>query len=160
MTIRDGLSGARDWDVRILASDIDTDVLERATSAIYPLESVAKLPHTVVHKHFQRGVGAREGLVRVRPAVRTLVTFRRLNFLDEQWPIRTQFDLIFCRNVLMYFDRPTQAHLVARLERMLTPHGLLVLGHAENLLGLASDMRRVTSTIYRHADATPNQGVT
>jgi chemotaxis protein methyltransferase CheR len=155
MTIRDGLSGARDWDVRILASDIDTDVLERATSAIYPLESVAKLPHTMVHKHFQRGVRAREGLVRVRPEVRTLVTFRRLNFLDAQWPVRTQFDLIFCRNVLMYFDRPTQAHLVARLERMLTPHGLLVLGHAENLLGLASDMRRVTSTIYRHADATP-----
>jgi chemotaxis protein methyltransferase CheR len=160
ITLLDGLADFEKWDVRILASDIDTEVLERATSGLYPLEAVTKLPHTVVHRHFQKGVGAREGLVRVRPDVRALVTFRRLNFLDEPWPIRTQFDLIFCRNVLMYFDRPTQANLVARLERMLTPHGLLVLGHAENLLGLASDMRRVTSTIYRHADATANQGVT
>ncbi len=157
MTLLDGLAGGEKWDVRILASDIDTDVLERATAGIYPLEATSKLPHTVVHKHFHRGVGAHEGLVRVRPSVRGLVTFRRLNFLDEPWPIRAQFDLIFCRNVLMYFDRPTQANLVARLERMLTPHGLLVLGHAENLLGLASDMRRVTSTIYRHADATANK---
>ena len=160
MTLLDGLADAEKWDVRILASDIDTDVLERATAAVYPLEAVTKLPHTVVHKHFHRGVGTRDGVVRVRPEVRALVTFRRLNFLDEPWPIRAQFDLIFCRNVLMYFDRPTQAHLVARLERMLTPHGLLVLGHAENLLGLASDMRRVTSTIYRHAEATANQGAT
>jgi chemotaxis protein methyltransferase CheR len=160
MTLLDGLPASERWDVRILASDIDTDVLQRATSGIYPRESVAKLPQPLVHRYFQKGIGARDGLVRVRPEVRTLVTFRRLNFLDDPWPIRAQFDLIFCRNVLMYFDRSTQAHLVGRLERMLTPQGLLVLGHAENLLGLASDMRRVTSTIYRHADATANQGVT
>ena len=83
-----------------------------------------------------------------------ILAYLGVNLLDEAWPIRTRFDLIFCRNVLMYFDRPTQAHLVARLERMLTPDGLLLLGHAENLLGLTTDMRRVTSTIYRHAEAT------
>jgi len=152
MTLLDGLDDPRRMDVRILASDIDTDVLERAAAGIYPTDSVGRVPERVLRRHFLRGVGARDGMVRVRQEVRDLVTFRRLNFLDEPWPIRTRFDLIFCRNVLMYFDRPMQARLVARLERMLEPHGLLVLGHAENLLGLASDMRRVTSTIYRHAE--------
>jgi chemotaxis protein methyltransferase CheR len=153
MALLDGLDDPKRWDLRILASDIDTDVLARAAAAVYPLESVARVSDAVLRRHFLRGVGPRTGTVRVRPAVRELVTFRRLNFLDEVWPIRGCFDLIFCRNVLMYFDRPTQTRLVARLEHLLAPHGLLVLGHAENLLGLASDMRRVTSTIYRPADA-------
>ncbi len=153
MTIRDGLAGAGAWDVRILASDIDTDVLTRAVAGIYPAEAVARVPAPTLRRHFLRGIGAHQGLVRVRPEVRALVTARRLNLLDDAWPVRTCFDLIFCRNVLMYFDRPTQARLVARLERMLAAGGLLVLGHAENLLGLGTDMRRVTSTIYRHPDA-------
>jgi chemotaxis protein methyltransferase CheR len=152
MTILDALAGARDWDVRILASDIDTDVLGRAVAGIYPADAVARVPPATLRRWFLRGVDAHRGLVRVRAEVRALVTVRRLNLLDGAWPIRTQFDLIFCRNVLMYFDRPTQARLVARLERMLAPGGLLVLGHAENLLGLGTDMRRVTSTIYRHPD--------
>jgi chemotaxis protein methyltransferase CheR len=153
MTIRDGLAGAGTWDVRILASDIDTEVLARAVAGVYPAEAVARVPAATLRRHFLRGVDAHQGLVRVRPEVRALVTVRRLNLLDDAWPIRTRFDLVFCRNVLMYFDRPTQARLVARLERMLATGGLLVLGHAENLLGLGTDMRRVTSTIYRHPDA-------
>jgi chemotaxis protein methyltransferase CheR len=152
MTLLAGLGDARDWDVRILASDIDTDVLERAAGAIYPAEVLERVPEAMRRRFFLRGVGARVGFVRVRRDVRELVTFRHLNLLDESWPIRTRFDLVFCRNLLMYFDRPTQARLVPRLERMLAPQGLLVLGHAENLLGLATDMRRVTSTIYRHTD--------
>ena len=152
MTLVAGLGDAHDWDVRILASDIDTDVLERAAAGIYPADAVARVPEPMRRRFLLRGVGARAGFVRVRREMREVVTFRRLNLLDDAWPIRTQFDLIFCRNVLMYFDRPTQARLVPRLERMLAPQGLLVLGHAENLLGLATDMRRVTSTIYRHAD--------
>jgi chemotaxis protein methyltransferase CheR len=153
MTLLSGLDDPTRWDVRILASDIDTDVLARAAAGVYPMESVARVPDPVLRRHFLRGVGVRTGMVRVRPEVRDLVTLRRVNLLDDTWLIRARFDLIFCRNVLMYFDRPTQAHLVARLERMLAPSGLLVLGHAENLLGLATDLRRVTSTIYRHAEA-------
>jgi chemotaxis protein methyltransferase CheR len=137
------------WDVRILASDIDTDVLTRAVAGVYRLEAVDRVPVAQLRRFFLRGVGANEGAVRIRPTVRELVTFRRLNLLDAQWPIRTRFHLIFCRNVLMYFDRPTQAAVVARLERHLEPDGLLVLGHAENLLGLGSSMERVTSTVYR-----------
>jgi chemotaxis protein methyltransferase CheR len=149
MTWLAGLDASR-WDLRILASDIDTDVLGRAATGVYRLEAVERMPADRVRRFFLRGVGAHEGNVRIRSEVRDLVTFRRLNLLEPSWPIRTQFDLIFCRNVLMYFDRPTQAALVARLERMLAPDGRLVLGHAENLLGLHSTMLRVTSTIYRH----------
>jgi chemotaxis protein methyltransferase CheR len=148
MTWLASLDAAR-WDLRILATDIDTDVLTRAAAGIYRLEAVERLPTERVRRFFLRGVGRCDGSARIRPEVRDLVTFRRVNLLEAPWPIRTQFDLIFCRNVLMYFDRPTQATLVARLERMLAPDGLLVLGHAENLLGLDSTMQRVTSTIYR-----------
>ena len=152
MTLLDGLAQGEQWDLRILATDIDTDVLGRARRAVYPLEAVARVPQNRLRRFFLRGVGPLQGSVRVHANVRDLVVFRRLNLQDATWPIRASFDLIFCRNVLMYFDRPTQAHLVARLERMLAPHGLLVLGHAENLLGLGTDMQRVTSTIYRHPE--------
>ncbi len=152
ITLASALPEAERWDVRILASDIDTDVLGRAAAGVYTTEAVSRVPDAVLRRFFLRGVGAQAGMVRVRPEIRALVTFRRLNLQDPAWPIRTHFDIVFCRNVLMYFDRPTQAQLVERLERMLAPNGLLVLGHAENLLGLGSDMRRVTSTIYRHAE--------
>jgi chemotaxis protein methyltransferase CheR len=148
MSFLAALDGTR-WDLRILASDIDTEVLSRAATGTYSLEDVARVPVAHLRRFFLRGVGANAGTVRVRPEVRELVTFRRLNLLDPSWPIRTRFHLVFCRNVMMYFDRPTQAALVARLERLLEPDGLLVLGHAENLLGLGSAMERVTSTVYR-----------
>ena len=153
MTLLERLDDPMRWDVRLLASDIDTDVLARAVAAVYPMESIAKVPDAVLRRHFLRGVGAQAGMVRVRPEVRALITFRRVNLLDPVWPVRARFDLIFCRNVLMYFDRPTQTELVSRLQRMLAPDGLLVIGQAENLVGLATDMQRVTSTIYRPPDA-------
>lgn len=149
MTLLGALGDTSRWDLRVLASDIDTEVLARAAAGVYRLEAIERLPAERIRRFFLRGVGRQGGNVRVRPEVRELVTFRRLNLLDAPWPIRTRFDLIFCRNVLMYFDRPTQATLVTRLERMLGPEGVLVLGHAENLLGLDSAMQRVTSTIYR-----------
>jgi len=154
MTILAGMDTLA-WDVRILASDIDTDVLDRAAAGVYTNDAAAVVPTPLLHRFFLRGVGPRSGMVRVRPEVRSLVTFRHINLLETPWPIRSRFDLIFCRNVLMYFDRPTQIQIVTRLAQHLVPGGLLALGHAENLLGLATDMRRVTSTIYRHAEAPP-----
>jgi chemotaxis protein methyltransferase CheR len=151
-TLLDGVDDPQRWDLRILASDIDTDVLERAAAGTYAAEAVSRVPGATLRRFFLRGVGPQDGFVRVRPDVRALVTFRQMNLHDDAWPIRTSFDLIFCRNVLMYFDRPTQARLVSRLAGLLVPDGLLVLGHAENLLGLVTDLQRVTSTVYRHAD--------
>jgi len=149
LTLLDALDGAASWDIRILASDIDTEVLARAAEAIYPLEHVAPVPAALLPRYFLRGTGARAGLVRVKPAVRSLVTFRRINFLDEPWPVQTRFDAIFCRNVLIYFDRPTQARILHRLVLQLKDDGLLFLGHSESAHGLVRSLAAVAPTIYR-----------
>jgi chemotaxis protein methyltransferase CheR len=137
---------------RILASDIDTDVLARAAQAIYPTAAIAPVPRTYVPRFFLRGIGAQRDNVRVRPEVRTLVTFRRIGLLDAVWPLRVSFDVVFCRNVLMYFDRPTQARVLSRLRERLTPDGVLILGHAESVIGLDTALERVSGTIYRRTE--------
>src|SRR5439155_13249125 len=136
LTLLDSLQAGEGWDLRILASDIDTDALAHAAEGVYPMEHVAPVPRPMLPRYFLRGTGPREGFVRLKPAVRSLVTFRRINFLDDPWPIRTRFDAIFCRNVLIYFDRQTQQRILYRLVQQLTENGLLFLGHAESIHGL------------------------
>ena len=149
ITLADALPSAEGWDVRILASDIDTDVLERARVGTYTLEEVAAVPRTALHRYFLRGVGNNDGLARVRPELRRRVAFRRINLLDDAWPIRTAFDVVFCRNVLIYFDRPTQTRVLERLLRFVKDDGLLVLGHAEGVHALVSGLRHAGNTMYR-----------
>lgn len=134
--------------VKILATDLDTQVLERASQAVYPLERVAGLPEENVRRFFLRGKGKQAGFVRVRPEVRDLVLFRPLNLLGPQWPVRGPFDAIFCRNVLIYFDKPTQYRLLARLNPLLDPAGLLFLGHSENVAHAADLFRLRGKTVY------------
>ena len=148
ITLLDALDGGAPWDLRILASDIDTDVLALAAEGIYPLEQVAPVPRPMLPRYFLRGTGARDGFVQVKPAVRSLVTFRRINFIDELWPIRTRFDVIFCRNVLIYFDRPTQQRILSRLVQQLKDDGLLFVGHSESIHGIEG-LAPVGATIYR-----------
>jgi chemotaxis protein methyltransferase CheR len=150
LTLLDAVDDPASWDMKILASDIDTDVLDRAAEGMYPLDQVNPVPRPLLPRYFLRGTGARHGLVRVKPAVRALVTFRRINFLDDPWPIRTPFDVIMCRNVLIYFDRETQARVLTRLVHQLKEGGLLLLGHSESIHGLAdSGLTRLAATIYR-----------
>jgi chemotaxis protein methyltransferase CheR len=111
------------------------------------------VPAPVLQRYFQKGRGASDGLVRVRPEVASLVTFRRINFLDETWPVRSRLDAIFCRNVLIYFDRPTQQRVLARFVSHLTDDGLLFLGHSESVHGLVEGVTHVGNTIYRRAPA-------
>lgn len=148
-TVLDGLPDAADRDVRILASDIDTDVLARATRGVYPANRVAGVPTLLRERYLVRGRGRSEGLVRVRPEVTRLVTFRRINLRDESWPIRVTFDAIFCRNVLIYFDRALQRRVVRRLVEYLKPGGYLFLGHSESLLGMGPRLRSVGKTVYQ-----------
>jgi chemotaxis protein methyltransferase CheR len=149
VTLLDALAGGAGWDVRILASDIDTEVLARAAEGVYSTEQVAPVPRPLLQRYFLRGTGSYAGTFRVGPAARGLVTFRRINFLDEPWPIRTRFDAIFCRNVLIYFDRPTQQRVLARLAACLVEDGLLFLGHSESAHGLVDGVRAVGPTIYQ-----------
>jgi chemotaxis protein methyltransferase CheR len=154
MTLLEAFGGGRGWDIRILASDIDTEVLDRAAAGIYSLQQAAAIPKPLLTRYCLRGTGERAGFVRVRPELRALISFRRINFLDDPWPIRTRFDAIFCRNVIIYFDRPTQQRVLERFLGLLKDDGVLFLGHSENIHGLVSGVDHIGNTIYRrHATA-------
>jgi chemotaxis protein methyltransferase CheR len=149
MTLLEAFGAARGWDIRILASDIDTEVLDRAAAGIYSLEQAAAVAKPLLARYCLRGIGDRAGFVCMRPELRALVTFRRINFLDDPWPIRTRFDAIFCRNVLIYFDRPTQQRVLERFVGLLKDDAVLFLGHSENIHGLVSGIDHIGNTIYR-----------
>ena len=141
------------WDIRILASDIDTDALGRAQAGIYFRDKIAPISESQLRRHFLCGRGPEAGFVHIRPEVQNLVTFRRLNLLDDPWPIRTRFDAIFCRNVMIYFDRPAQQHLVRRFAGFLKDDGLLFLGHSEGLNGMNAGLVSCQHTIYQRTAA-------
>lgn len=136
------------WDIKILASDIDTQVLATAEQGVYPEHRIGNLPESVKRAHFLRGKGESAGLVRVRPELQKLVTFRRINFIETPWPIQTTFDVIFCRNVIIYFDRDTQRRLFQRMREKIAQHGYLFVGHSENLYWLRDIFEPVQSTVY------------
>jgi chemotaxis protein methyltransferase CheR len=153
ITLRESLGTLRTWDVRILASDIDTDVLEQATGGIYPAERAEEIPTCILHSSFRRGTGTQAGQIQIADELRRLVTFRRINLLEEPWPIRTVFDCIFCRNVMIYFDKPTQGRLVERFAGYLKEGGYLFLGHSESLYGISDQYVFLHNTIHQKAGA-------
>lgn len=150
MTLARALGSLAGWDVRILASDIDTNVLETAEAAVYDEEALADVPPDLRESAFERLSGGRR---RVVAALRALVTFRRINLVAPPWPIRTKFDVVFCRNVAIYFDRPTQQRLFEDLAAQLEPDGYLMSGHSENLHWMSHVLRPAGSTVYRPTTA-------
>ncbi len=137
--------------VSILATDIDTAVLAKAERGVYAAEVVEKLPAALLKRYFLRGRGEQQGLARVRPEVRALVSFKALNLLDSRWPLETRFDAIFCRNVMIYFDKPTQHGVLEKLAARLTPQGLLFAGHSENFTQARDLFELQGKTVYRLA---------
>lgn len=136
------------WDCKILATDIDSDVIAFAREGIYPLDRVASLTPERLRSSFRRGVGAQAGKVIVKPHLRAAVTFRVLNLLHP-WPMRGPFDVILCRNVMIYFDQETRERLVERLAQILAPGGYLCIGHSESIHAVGAPVRLVGRTIYR-----------
>jgi chemotaxis protein methyltransferase CheR len=135
--------------VSIIATDIDTNVLETAANGVYPIDRIDKMAQDRVKRFFQRGRGERSGLVRVRPELRQLVTFKPLNLLAGSWPISGPFDVIFCRNVMIYFDKPTQSKILARFVPLMKPEGLLFAGHSENFMYATDAFRLRGKTVYQ-----------
>jgi chemotaxis protein methyltransferase CheR len=139
--------------VRILATDIDTLVLESGRRGVYRDDNIAKLDPELARRHFQRGTGANAGHARVKKELRDMVSFRQLNLLQPAWPLREKFTAIFCRNVLIYFDKPTQRGVVERIAARLEPDGLLCIGHSENLMWARDLFESCGRTAYRLARA-------
>ncbi|MBI3141060.1 MAG: chemotaxis protein CheR [Rhodocyclales bacterium] len=137
--------------VSILASDLDTSVLAQGSRGVYAEERVAKLPRDLVSRFFQRDAAA-PGQLRVRPELQRLVAFRRINLLDASWPVQGPLDAIFCRNVMIYFDKPTQYRILQKFVPLLREDGLLFAGHSESLLHAADLFRPLGRTVYERND--------
>jgi chemotaxis protein methyltransferase CheR len=151
MTVLDhfGPTSFHGWDIRILASDVDTDVLAHAQKGVYPSDRVADVPRDALRKHFLKTSKQPDAPLQVRPELQELITFRRINFVEPTWPIQTAFDIIFCRNVMIYFDEPTQDRLLTRFSAQLKPEGHLFIGHSESILRLDDLYQSLGNTIYR-----------
>jgi chemotaxis protein methyltransferase CheR len=143
--------GRLDPPVKILATDIDTQVLDTARTGIYPLERVANMPPERLRRFFQRGSGANRGHCRVVEELRRMVEFRPLNLLEPQWELRGPFDAIFCRNVMIYFDKATQYRVLSRLMPLLASDGLFFAGHSESFFHATDLLLSCGRTIYRPA---------
>ena len=149
MTLYDGVSDPGQWDFKILATDLSTRVLAKAASGTYDEERVQDVPPEVVRRHFLRGRGEKEGQLKVKPHLAEIIQFRHLNLMDERFPIKSPLDVIFCRNVMIYFDRPTQERLVNKFYRYLKPGGHLFIGHSESLQWVTHSFKSVAPTIYQ-----------
>jgi len=137
------------WPWVIEATDISHRILDKAKLGIYRSDAVERLPRNVVQNHFQRGFGPHDGEHRTKAALREKINFTHLNLLHGEPPFQEQFHVIFCRNVMIYFDRPTQEELIAKLARRIVPGGYLMVGHAESLTVLQHSLESVRPAVYR-----------
>lgn len=134
--------------VRIFATDLDTQVLTKAARGVYAQERVEKIDPQRRKRFFLKGHGAQAGFARVRPELQALISFRQLNLLEARWQVQGPFDAIFCRNVMIYFDKPTQYRVLARFAPLLRPDGLLFAGHSESFHHAADFFRTRGKTVY------------
>jgi len=133
---------------RIVATDIDTNVLNVGANGVYALDRLDKMAPERAKRFFLRGKGEQDGLVRVRAELREMVTFKQLNLLADEWPISGAFDAIFCRNVMIYFDKSTQGKILSRFAPLMKPDGLLFAGHSENFSYVTDAFRLRGKTVY------------
>jgi chemotaxis protein methyltransferase CheR len=137
------------WPWYVEGTDISHRIVARATAAIYAEEAVSRIPLETSRRYFLRGTGPQEGNYRIKPELRQGVNFRQMNLLEGEPPYTEPFQVIFCRNVMIYFDRPTQEELVGRLTRHLVPGGYLFVGHAESLSPIRHSLRPVRPAVYQ-----------
>jgi chemotaxis protein methyltransferase CheR len=148
-TMLDALRGNLRTQCRLLATDISTRALKAAQKGVYPAERFAACPQEWLPRYLMRGDGAFKGLYQVKPEVARRIEFRRLNLI-EAFSVTRKFPLISCRNVLIYFDKPTQEHVINRLASFLEPDGYLFVGHSESLAGIKHPLKFVKPAIYQN----------
>lgn len=148
MVVEDFFERNPGWRFQIIATDISTRVLASAERGVYSDDRIAKVPKLFLKKYLQRGVGKSAGYVKIKENIRELITFDRLNLMEE-FPWQETLDVIFCRNVMIYFNRETQQELVNKFYDALAPGGYLLIGHSESISSLEHDFKQVDATVYR-----------
>ena len=148
ITLLQAIPDPEQWDIQILATDIDSNVLSAASNGVYDANRVADLDLNLLRRFFKKGAGANAGKVRVDPQLQKLIQFKQLNLLHD-WPMRENMDFIFCRNVVIYFDKETKAKLVDRFADQLIGDGLLFMGHSESLYKSSERFNLLGKTIYQ-----------
>jgi chemotaxis protein methyltransferase CheR len=155
ITVADAFAKGAGPHVNILCSDLDTDVLAVAEKGVYPLDRVNRILPGQLQRYFQKASGAPENMFSVRPELRRMMTFKRINLLESNWPVRGPLDAIFCRNVMIYFDKPTQYKILARFVPLMQKDGLLFAGHSENFLHAVDLFHSQGKTVYELARKRP-----
>jgi len=148
MVLREAQDRLAGWDVKMLATDLDSNVLAAGAAGVYADERLKGMDPARVARFFDKGSGAQAGKFRAREELRKLITFKQLNLMND-WPVRGPFDAIFCRNVIIYFDKATQRTLFERLAALQRPGDLLFLGHSESLHRVSERYELIGRTIYR-----------
>jgi chemotaxis protein methyltransferase CheR len=148
MVLRESIPDIWRWDAKILATDLDSNIVDKASRGIYPLQRIQDVSLARRKRWFSLGSGNNEGMGKVRNELKQMITYRQLN-LTEEWPMRGPFDAIFCRNVTIYFDKPTRIMLLNRFANLLSDGGHLFVGHSESLYGLTDRFRSVGKTIHQ-----------
>jgi chemotaxis protein methyltransferase CheR len=155
MVLQDLVAAGRNLRYSILGTDISTEVLREARAAIYTRDFVAPVPAAMQQRYVMRARDPRQHHVRIAPELRRRVQFEHLNLMDKTYPFDRDVDVIFCRNVLIYFDKPTQVAVISRLASHLRPGGYLLLGHSESMAGAGIDgLEQVVPTVYQAAAST------
>lgn len=148
MTLLEAVENPLVWDIQVLATDLSTRMLRTAETGIYPKEKIRDLPPLVVKKYFLKGNHQWQNYVKVKDQLKQFIRFQRLNLM-EPFSFAEPFDCIFCRNVMIYFDKEKQSRLVNRFYEYLHPGGILIIGHAESLTGIPHNFRYVKPSIYK-----------
>jgi len=136
------------WDIKILATDLDSNMVQTAANGIYSEDRVTGLTKSRLRSYVKNGSGENLGKVKISPRLQKMITFRELNLMNH-WPVKGPFDIIFCRNVVIYFDKPTQKVLFNRYCELMVPHGHLFIGHSESLHMVTDRFKLLGKTMYR-----------
>jgi len=145
MTIADTFKDYMGWDIKILATDIDTEVLAKAINGIYPVQSIDAVPKEYLIRFFTR----QDNNYRVKQGIKSMIVFRKLNLMQPVFPIKRPFDIIFCRNVIIYFDIETKTELMKKFHHYLKDSGYIFLGHSESLMHMKAEFKYIQNTVYR-----------
>ncbi|MHB8841869.1 MAG: CheR family methyltransferase [Candidatus Aquicultor sp.] len=149
ITLKEFFQNKPGWDVKILATDLDTEMLDKSKAGIYKQEIVSPISNEYLRTYFKKGVGENEGLFMAKDTLKGMIVFRRHNLVYDSLPTKRQFDIVFCRNVIIYFDEKTKIKVINQFYNALKEGGYLFLGHSESPVGCESKFKLLGNSLYR-----------